>query len=115
MSSQKIEGTAALAPNLKSIREVRGLTQAELGARAGLAAAAVSHFETGNRTPSVDSLVKLAEALEVSVDVLLGRAHMGAAPSVDPVFLRASRASARTLDAVRRVTEALLAAEEEQE
>jgi transcriptional regulator with XRE-family HTH domain len=59
--------------------------------------------------PSLDSLVKLADALGVSVDALLGRVAVEASANVDPVFLRASRANAQTLDAVRRVTEALLA------
>jgi transcriptional regulator with XRE-family HTH domain len=95
--------------NLKQLRELRGLTQAEVGARAGIAAASVSHFETGQRLPSLDSLVKLADALEVSLDALLGRASIGGATRLDPVFLRASQASAQTLDVVRRVTAALLA------
>jgi transcriptional regulator with XRE-family HTH domain len=92
---------------------MRGLTQGELGTKAGMAAASVSHFETGQRVPSLDSLVKLADALEVSVDSLLGRAPVEKAPQLDPVFLRASRANAQTLDTVRRVTEALLASMEE--
>lgn len=87
---------------------MRGLTQAELGIQAGIAAASVSHFETGQRSPSLDSLVKLADALAVSVDVLLGRAPVESSAQLDPVFLRASRADAKTLDVVRRVTEALL-------
>lgn len=103
---------AQLAQNLRVFREMRGLTQAEVGGRAGIAAAAISHFETGQRTPSLDSLVKLADALNASVDVLLGRAPADGPPTqVDPIFLRASRANARTLDTVRRVTAALLAEE----
>jgi transcriptional regulator with XRE-family HTH domain len=93
---------------LRALREMRGLTQGELGTRAGIAAASVSHFETGQRVPSLDSLVKLADALQVSVDVLLGRVPVDNSPHLDPVFLRASRAPAQTLDTVRRVTEALL-------
>lgn len=98
-----------LAANLQSLRELRGFTQAELGKRAGMAAASVSHFETGQRAPSLESLVKLADALEVSVDVLLGRAPIESSAQMDPIFLRASRADAKTLDTVRRVTAALLA------
>ena len=92
----------------RTIRERRGLTQVALGQRAGMAAASISHFETGQRVPSLDSLVKLADALEVSVDELLGRTSVGASTQVDPLFLRASRAPTDTLDAVKRVTAALL-------
>ena len=100
--------------NLQTLRELRKLTQAELGARAGIAAASISHFETGQRAPSLDSLVKLADALNISVDALLGRAPVETSAHVDPIFLRASRASAQTLDTVRRVTAALLADMEQQ-
>jgi transcriptional regulator with XRE-family HTH domain len=95
--------------NLREIRESRGLTQAELGIRAGVGAASVSHFETGQRAPSLETLVKLADALGITVDTLLGRAPMEAGAQVDPVFLQASRADMPTLETVRRVTAAILA------
>jgi transcriptional regulator with XRE-family HTH domain len=100
--------TAAFRARLTSQREQRGLTQAELGAKAGMAPGAISHFETGQRLPSLESAVRLADALECSVDYLLGRQHADASGIVDPIFLRASRADSQTLDAVRRVTAALL-------
>jgi transcriptional regulator with XRE-family HTH domain len=99
---------ASLRSNLRDLRELRGLTQSEMGARSGISPAAISHFETGQRVPSLDSLVKLSDALGVSVDVLLGRASVEAGAHVDPVFLQASRADAETLDRIRRVTAALL-------
>jgi transcriptional regulator with XRE-family HTH domain len=104
----KIEPHRALPPNLKSLRELRGLTQAELGDRAGMGGASISHFETGQRMPSLESLVRLADALDVSLDTLLGRAPIEAGAKLDPIFLRASRSSAQTLETVRRVTAALL-------
>jgi transcriptional regulator with XRE-family HTH domain len=101
-----------LAERLKALREQRGLTQAELGVRAGMGAASVSHFETGRRAPALDSLVRLADALEVSTDALLGRETEKTNARIDPIFLRASRASSSTLDAIRKVTAALLATSE---
>lgn len=58
---------------LKELRELRGLSQSDLAARTGLQATAVSHFETGKRSPSFDNLRRLSDALEVSSDYLLGR------------------------------------------
>ena len=58
---------------LKAARELRGLNQAELAAKAGLPAASVSHFESGPRKPSFENLKALAGALDVSTDFLLGR------------------------------------------
>lgn len=105
-------GEVSVAAHLRKAREMRGLTQAGLGQRAGMAAASISHFETGQRIPSLESLVKLADALEISVDALLGRIGGAEARGIDPLFLRASQASAETLDTVRRVTAALLDAHE---
>ena len=64
---------AEFKDRLKEMREFRGLTQADLAKKTGLQPAAVSHFETGQRSPSFDNLRKLADALAVSSDFLLGR------------------------------------------
>ncbi len=107
--SSSANPSTALQANLRKFREMRGMTQSEMGARANIAAASISHFETGQRTPSLETLVKLADSLNVTVDALLGRAPVESAARIDPVFLRASRADADTLETVRRVTAAILA------
>lgn len=48
-------------------REDLGLTGAQLAARAGMAPSAVSQIETGRRTPSSASVIKLAAALNIEV------------------------------------------------
>lgn len=58
---------------LRTAREYRGLNQAELATKAGLQPSAISHFETGTRKPSFDNLHLLADALDVTIDYLLGR------------------------------------------
>ena len=58
---------------LRKARENRGLTQADLAQRAGLEPSAVSHFEAGRRQPSFHNLRKLADALSVTTDYLIGR------------------------------------------
>ena len=95
--------------NLRKFRELRGMTQVQMGARAGLGAASISHFETGQRTPTLETLIKLADALNVNVDALLGRAPVESSAHVDPIFLKASRADARTLETIRHVAAAILA------
>ena len=62
-----------LADSLKRIRKSKRLSQSGLAKRTGLMPAAISHFETGERRPSLENLLKLADALAVSVDYLLGR------------------------------------------
>jgi len=60
---------------LQALRDKRGLNQEELAKRAHLQATAVSHFETGTRKPSFDNLRRLADALESTVDYLMGRTN----------------------------------------
>lgn len=71
---------------LKSARELRGYSQEQLGARAGMPASSIAHFETG-RKPSFDSLRRLANALEITTDYLLGRVDSPElAQAGDPLF-----------------------------
>ncbi len=58
---------------LRAARDLRDLNQGELARRASLQPSAVSHFETGARKPSFDNLKRLADALNVTTDYLLGR------------------------------------------
>jgi transcriptional regulator with XRE-family HTH domain len=58
---------------LRLAREHRGLNQSDLAKRASLQASAISHFETGTRKPSFDNLRRLADALDVTTDYLIGR------------------------------------------
>lgn len=58
---------------LKAAREHRGLSQGELSKRTGLQASAISHFENQQRKPSFDNLRRLADALDVTTDYLVGR------------------------------------------
>jgi len=61
------------AARLVAARNSKGLKQEQLAEKTGMKTAAISHFETGNRKPSLDNLRKLAEALNVTSDFLLGR------------------------------------------
>ncbi|MYF98828.1 helix-turn-helix transcriptional regulator [Candidatus Poribacteria bacterium] len=61
---------------LRNARAARNLSQGDLASRAGLQASAVSHFETGTRKPSFDNLRRLADALRVTTDYLLGRTDL---------------------------------------
>lgn len=66
------EVRATVAANLKRLREALKLTQGQLGARVGMSALMVSHFECGRRTPCAWNLVRLCRALGVPADVVLG-------------------------------------------
>jgi len=58
---------------LRTLRGSKDLSQSELAMKCGLIPSAISHFESGRRAPSSSNLQKLADALAVTVDYLLGR------------------------------------------
>ncbi len=60
-----------LAENVASLRGMRGLSQKALSELAGLPRSTVTHIESGSGNPSLTNLVKLAGALQVSIEELL--------------------------------------------
>jgi len=61
-----------LAKNVKRLREVKGLSQERLARLADVANNTLIKMETGeNKNPTLETLKKVAKALEVSVDDLI--------------------------------------------
>lgn len=54
-----------------NIRKEKGMTQNDLAEKLGLTSQAICNYEKGIREPNLDTLKKLATALEVTVDELL--------------------------------------------
>lgn len=72
---------------LKAARDLREMKQNELAEKARLPPSSIAHFESGNRKPSFDNLRRLATALEVTTDYLLGRVDdPGLAEAGDPLY-----------------------------
>lgn len=61
-----------IGKRIKETREKLGFNQAKLAAEAEITPAAISQIEAGDRTPSTPILRRLASALQVSADYLLG-------------------------------------------
>jgi putative transcriptional regulator len=59
---------------LKVQRAIRDLTQAELADLAGVTRASVNAIETGRMMPSILLALKIARALDVSVDAIFNLA-----------------------------------------
>ena len=68
-----------IAENVREIRRIRHLTQAELARRVGIRAGPLNAIEQGRHVPSGRVLYRLADVLDVSVDSILGRKPSGAA------------------------------------
>lgn len=57
---------------IKKYRERVGYSQEALAEQVNRSSIFISYIERGEKSPSLDTLVKLANALNISVDLLLG-------------------------------------------
>ena len=61
-----------LSTNLKQLRKQRGLSQGELATKLNVVRQTVSKWEQGLSVPDSEMLIRIADALDTSVNILLG-------------------------------------------
>jgi transcriptional regulator with XRE-family HTH domain len=69
-TSQSVTGQ--IAKRIVSLRKTRGLTQAQLADIVGISRNLLANYEMGRTHLTDDSIIRLASALRVSADELLG-------------------------------------------
>jgi transcriptional regulator with XRE-family HTH domain len=90
----KIAATLAeVGPRLKRLRTQRGVTLAGLAEATGVSKSTLSRLEAGERRPSLELLLPIAQAYRVPLDELVGAPEVG-----DPrVRLKPRQANGRTV------------------
>lgn len=68
---------AEVGPRLKRVRVRRGVTLTELAAATGISKSTLSRLETGQRKPSLELLLPIAQAHQVPLDDLVGAPEVG--------------------------------------
>ena len=63
----------AFGKQLQLYRERAGYSQEALAEQIECSTIFISYIERGEKSPSLDTLVKLANALDISVDILFGK------------------------------------------
>lgn len=58
---------------LITVRKRKGLNQADIGEKIGINGDAYGRYERGEVRPTIEMAVKIADALEVSLDYLVGK------------------------------------------
>ena len=58
---------------IKELREAKGLTQEAFGALLGVNQSTIASWESGKKSPTLANMVKIADALGVSLDEAMGR------------------------------------------
>jgi transcriptional regulator with XRE-family HTH domain len=74
-----------LTTNLKKLRRKKGYTQAQLAEMCGLTRRIIVHYENYVKDPVFENVKKIAEALDVSIDELSGKAESGKHKKQDDV------------------------------
>lgn len=111
----EIQPTEIFRERLKTAREqLRKWSQSELAGKAGLPPSSIAHFETGSRKPSFDTLRRVANALEVTTDYLLGRVDdPGLAEGGDPLYRDVGKLTGHDRELARDFLEMLAKRSEE--
>lgn len=99
--------SAAFRVRLRRARETSGWSQTDLAKRAGLQQSALSHYESGARRPSFTNLKRLAKALDVSTDYLVGHDAV-VEKSPKDLARQIERLTPRDRELVRGLVESLL-------
>jgi transcriptional regulator with XRE-family HTH domain len=68
---------AEVGPRLRRLRTRRGITLTALAATTGISKSTLSRLESGQRKPSLELLLPLAEAHQVPLDELVGAPEVG--------------------------------------
>jgi transcriptional regulator with XRE-family HTH domain len=88
-SPEEKTSDATLGKRLATLRKERGFTLVELADKVGVIQPIISDYERGRLRPHPDMLVRLAGALSISSDELLGIATTPkASPTINRRFLR---------------------------
>ena len=67
------------------LRKFRGYTQAQMAEKLKIPRSTYTNYETGNRSPDLDTLERISDVLECSIDELFGRVAVNQMPKVcDP-------------------------------
>jgi transcriptional regulator with XRE-family HTH domain len=97
---------------LRQLRKGKGWTQLQLARNAGIERSMVCNYEIGVNYPPIPTLGKLARALEVSVDRLLGLEESTDQEIQDrrlyQLFLEVDRVDFATQGLIKQVVESLL-------
>jgi ribosome-binding protein aMBF1 (putative translation factor) len=105
------------AERLRAARELRKMSQSDLAEKSGLLPSAISHFETGRRSPSFANLKALSDALKVTTDYLIGRSDsMDVSNAVSLKLLRhAQKMSDEDLETITRMAEMMAKKQQKKE
>jgi transcriptional regulator with XRE-family HTH domain len=101
-------GTMVIGDKLKALREQKKLSQGDIEKRTGLLRCYISRVENGHTVPSVDTLEKLARALEVPMYRLFTDDEHVKKPNIPTEAIRSRAANSKKDSELRKFAKHLL-------
>jgi transcriptional regulator with XRE-family HTH domain len=94
-----------IGEKLKAIREQKDMSQGDIEKRTGLLRCYISRVENGHTVPAIETIEKLARAMEIPIYALFYEAEPPAphSPQSDATGWGSSRRDARTLHRFRKL------------
>ncbi|GAA0563691.1 helix-turn-helix domain-containing protein [Chitinophaga japonensis] len=65
-----------IGEHIMLLRKQKGLSQADLGKQIGTSGDIIGRYERNIMTPSIEVIIKIADALAVSIDYLVGKTNL---------------------------------------
>jgi len=87
---------------LKRLRNDAGLTQAELAEKVSVTKATISNLENAHKTPSLETIILIADCFGVSLDYLLGREMPYLTPIQVLEFMQQTTEELAAIEALRK-------------
>ena len=75
---------------IQQLRKERRMSQAELARKAGISEISIRKYENGDRKPKIETLQRIANALDVDLDLFLTSSHISFPKNMTNLFISQS-------------------------
>lgn len=72
-----MDRVVVIGERIRKLRNSKGLTQKELGKILSMNKTTISHYEKGERSPSIETLIKISDYFKVDIKYILGMNNIG--------------------------------------
>lgn len=94
----------SLGLKIRKVRNEKGLTQEELAEKSGLSAPYIGIIERADKVPSIETLVKIASTLDISIDYLLSDSlHLSSEVRANEIILALDELDNSQIDLIVKV------------
>lgn len=91
-----------IGERIKRERLKRGMSQQQLGDLLGVTKVSICGYETGTRTPSLETFAEIVNILEVSPDYLLGRDVNAVSDTEEPYSVVLAKEDLDIIDNIKK-------------